>query len=266
MKTIAFTLLIFVSSLVFSQQIVDSVSLADMDEDSDFIESTNALNIEMVFVKGGSFTMGSENDSNETKLTARNVVVSDFFISKYEITQTQWNNLVRESDLILYSSFYSDCDECPVESVSWYDVQNYLDALFKLTGEKYRLPTEAEWEYAARGGSMSKSTMYAGGNCIDTVGWYQDNTDRTNYVGEKDCNELGIYDMSGNVWEWCGDYYGDVLLSNVVDPTGVINGTFRVARGGGFNCHKDFCTVYSRGSFLPESRESTIGFRVVVVK
>jgi formylglycine-generating enzyme required for sulfatase activity len=180
---------------------------------------------EMIFVRGGTFSMGS-NDRDEKPL--HNVTISDFYMGKTEVTQAQWEAVMGDNP-----SYFKNCPSCPVEQVSWDDIQTYLAKLNKLTDKNYRLPTEAEWEYAARGGVSSTGTLYAGANGANTVAWNNGNSSSSVHeVGTKKANELGIYDMSGNVWEWCSDWFGSYTESNQTNPTGVSNGTYRVLRGG----------------------------------
>jgi len=159
----------------------------------------------MVTVEGGTFMMGctkeQESDCFKLERPAHKVYVSTFQIAKYEVTQAQWEAIIGSNP-----SHFSNCGECPVESINWINAQAFIERLNKLTGMKFRLPTEAEWEYAARGGRISKGFKYAGSNNPDLVAWHSGNSnERTHPVGQKNPNELGLYDMSGNVFEWCQD-------------------------------------------------------------
>lgn len=216
---------------------------------------------DMVLVQGGTFDMGSTTDARDSK-PIHSVTLSNFYIGKFEITQGQWRQLM---DLKLAS--FPNCDDCPVESISWFEVQEFITKLNLKTGKTFRLPTEAEWEYAARGGSKSKGFKYSGSNDIETVGWYYDNDDsKTQVKGQKLPNELGLYDMTGNVWEWCQDwysayYYGD---SQPANPQGPLEGTLKVLRGGGWFSPDKKCTVSYRDGYAPNGRGGHIGFRLVM--
>ena len=180
----------------------------------------------MVYVVGGSFQMGSKKGDNDEK-PIHTVSISSFFMDKTEVTQAQYRKVIGKNP-----SRFSGCDDCPVENVSWHDANAYAKKVGK------RLPTEAEWEYAARGGSVGSPTTYAGSNNIDAVAWYDDNSgNKTHPVAQKQANELGLYDMSGNVWEWCSDWYDDDYYgrSPKNDPEGPSSGSYRVLRGG--SCH-----------------------------
>jgi formylglycine-generating enzyme required for sulfatase activity len=166
---------------------------------------------EMVLVEGGTFNMGNKDFPSPHKVT-----LSSFSIGKYEVTQEQWEAIMGYN----YSRF-KDCKNCPVENVSWDEAQKFILKLNDATGKKYRLPTEAEWEYAARGGNKSKGYLFSGSNTLDDVAWYEENNGKkTHPVGTKTPNELGIHDMSGNVWEWCSDWYGDYSSLPQTNPKG----------------------------------------------
>jgi len=227
---------------------------------------TNQYGIEMVFVKGGTFTMGctgEQSDCGDDEKPTHQVTVSDFYMGKYEVTQKQWKDIMGNNP-----SYFKDCDNCPVEQVSWNDVQEFIQKLNQKTGKKYRLPAEAEWEYAARGGASTGSasaTKYAGSNKLDEVGWYTSNSSsKTHPVGQKKANELGIYDMTGNVWEWCSDWYGSDYYKNspVKDPRGPSSGSRRVLRGGGWSNGPQDCRVAIRHYNRPDLRYYHYGFRL----
>jgi formylglycine-generating enzyme required for sulfatase activity len=218
----------------------------------------------MVRIKGGTFTMGctseqgSDCDSDEQPV--HQVTVSDFYIGRYEVTQKEWREVMGSDPPELA---FKGCDNCPVERVSWEDIQQFLLKLNAKTGKAYRLPTEAEWEYAARGGSSSRGFKYAGSNTIDEVAWYTSNSgDKTRPVGQKKANELGLYDMSGNVWEWCQDWKGDYSSSAQTNPKGPSTGSGRVIRGGSWIDLPQICRVASRLYYTPGFRYGYIGFRL----
>ena len=219
----------------------------------------------LVLIKGGTFTMGctSEqgNDCNDWEKPAHQVTLKDFYIGKYEVTQTQWRKVMSSDPPGLN---FKGCDQCPVERVSWEDVQEFLRKLNAQTGKKYRLPTEAEWEYAARGGNQSKGYKYAGSNTLSEVAWFADNSDsKTHPVGTKKGNELGLYDMSGNVFEWCQDWYGDYSSSTQTDPAGAGSGSSHVYRGSTWAGDERSCRVSYR-YFRPPLRHYGLGFRLAL--
>jgi len=220
---------------------------------------TNEYAGEMIFVKGGCFNMGSNNEDNDEK-PVHQVCVDDFYIGKYEVTQNQWKEIMGSNPSHL------KCDDCPVENVSWNDVQEFIQKLNERTGENYRLPTEAEWEYAARGGNKSKEYKYSGSNDIDNVAWYTKNSGgKIHKVGTKQANELCIYDMTGNVYEWCSDWYGSDYYKNssLNNPQGSSSGSRRVNRGGSWNCYPIGCCVAYRYYWFPDNSIINLGFRLV---
>jgi hypothetical protein len=217
--------------------------------------------IPMQLVEGDKFNMGCTSEQGAAcynkERPAHLVTISGFLIGRYPVTQKQWVRIMGSNP----SGFKGD--ELPVENVSWHDAQNFIRRLNSTSGKTYRLPTEAEWEYAARGGIKSKGQKYAGGDDIDNTAWYMMNSgDKTHIVGTKRPNELGIFDMSGNVWEWVGDWYGEYDSSPKTDPTGPPSGSTRVNRGGSWEDDARFCRVSNRGDNTPESRFNSLGFRV----
>ncbi|MBI3813805.1 MAG: formylglycine-generating enzyme family protein, partial [Nitrospinae bacterium] len=213
----------------------------------------------MVFVKGGCYQMGDTfGDGDSDEKPVHEVCVDDFYMGKYEVTQRQWTGIMGSNP-----SYFKNCDDCPVEQVSWDDIQEYINKLNQKTGNKYRLPTEAEWEYAARSGGRSEK--YSGGNNIDSVGWYDKNSgSKTHPVGQKEANGLGLYDMTGNVWEWCSDWYADDYYrkSPKNNPRGADSGQYRVLRGGSWNYGPRFLRASDRDGFVPTGRYSYVGFRL----
>ena len=217
--------------------------------------------IEMIFVQGGTFTMGSNNGYDGGK-PLHSVTVSDFYIGKTEVTQKQWRDVMGNNP-----SYFKNCDNCPVEQVSWDDLQGFIQKLNQKTGNTYRLPTEAEWEYAARGGNKSKGYTYSGSNSLGDVAWFEDNSgSKTHPVAHLQPNELGVYDMTGNVWEWCSDWYGDYSSFAQTNPKGPSTGSSRVFRGGSWSGNLRNCRAADRNDNPPGHRNYFIGFRLVSPK
>ncbi len=271
------------------------------------------VNIEMVFVEGGTFLMGCDkarrdtidgaHDSNGDCFTwesAHKVSLRSFYIGKYELTQGEWSAVMGSNP----SSFSGCRNNCPVESVSWYDalvfcnklsIQNKRTPIYKIKGNTdpsfwgaiplpgtrdpswdavqmdvsangYRLPTEPEWEYAARGGQSSLDYPYPGGNYADEVGWNGKNPNtmsKTHPQGQLKANELGIYDMSGNVWEWCWDWYKpDFYQPEQCNPANNIAGSARVRRGGSWSNDRQNCRSAYRHIYSPDNRYSSLGLRL----
>ena len=232
-------------------------------ENSAVEETTSNDAFDMVFVQGGSFNMGSNNYDGKNPI--HTVSLSDFYIGKTEVTQKQWRAIMGSSP-----SYFKGCDNCPVERVSWNDIQEFLTKLNQqFPGKHYRLPTEAEWEFAARGGNKSNDYTYSGSNSINDVAWYSSNCGaKTHEVGGLQANELSIYDMTGNVWEWCSDWYDENYYKNSPsqNPKGANSGTTRVLRGGSWSYDANYCRVADRDRSSPSGRSSDFGFRVARYK
>lgn len=191
----------------------------------------DGISIDMVRVGAGTFTMGAthemEDPNSDEKPTHQVTLTNDYYIGKYEVTQALWKAVIGNNP----SHFKND--NLPVENVSWNDCQEFLSKLNSITGKTFSLPTEAEWEYAARGGKKGRGYQYSGSNKLSDVAWYYKNSKKkTHPVGLKQANELGIYDMSGNVWEWCQDWYDKYSSSSQINPIGTTSGSCRVFRGG----------------------------------
>lgn len=223
--------------------------------------TVNGVQFTMVAVEGGTFTMGATSeqgsDAWDDEKPAHKVTLSDYYIGQTEVTQALWEAVMGGNPSRRIG------DNLPVEQVSWNDCQVFIQKLNQLTGKQFRLPTEAEWEYAARGGRKSRGYKYAGGNNIGSVAWYDDNSGNEMHpVATKQANELGIYDMSGNVWEWCSDWYGDYTSSSQSDPQGPSSGSDRVGRGGGYGSIAGVCRVSCRNIYAPGCRFDFLGLRL----
>jgi formylglycine-generating enzyme required for sulfatase activity len=212
--------------------------------------------LEFVKVEGGAYTMGSEELEDATP---HEVELSSFSIQRTEVTQELWQAVMGSNP-----SEDKSWKDSPVTNVSWEDCQAFIKKLNSITGKKYRLPTEAEWEYAARGGKQSKGYKYAGSDNLDEVAWYGGNSNQKIHpVAEKKPNELGLYDMSGNVLEWCNDWYGEYRLKLKNNPLGPDNGNFRVIRGGSWSDNAGYCLVADRDRGYPDNWYDYRGFRLL---
>ena len=193
------------------------------------------------------------------------MTLSSFSIGQTEVTQELWQAVMGSNPSYFNGGSYGTNLKRPVEQVSWDDCQAFITKLNEMTGKQFRLPTEAEWEYAARGGNRSEGYKYSGGNNIDDVAWYTNNSGSTTHeVATKRANELGIYDMSGNVLEWCSDWYGSYSSSAQTNPTGPSSGSYRVIRVGSWLSGARDCRVSFRGSGSPGYRGNYLGLRLAL--
>jgi formylglycine-generating enzyme required for sulfatase activity len=232
----------------------------------------------MVSVSGGSFTMGcnfpQDADCGSSESPSHQVTLSSYKIGKYEVTQAQWEAVMGHNP-----SEQKGCPSCPVENVSWTDVGFFISELNKKSGKTYRLPTEAQWEYAAQGGGKSQKYMYSGGNNLYSVGWFEENSGNKKYpVGQKSPNELGLYDMAGNVREWCSDVDRGYTNSSQTNPqsaggleykisrSGIIHSSnaYKPIRGGSYATPEKHSLVKFRNSRFNEDREDHLGFRLAL--
>ncbi|MBO4582145.1 MAG: SUMF1/EgtB/PvdO family nonheme iron enzyme [Bacteroidales bacterium] len=222
--------------------------------------------LEMIKVEGGTFMMGATpeqgGDVNSDEKPVHEVTLESFYIGKYLVTQALWNEIMD------FNPSHFSGEDLPVEQVNWYSCQQFVQKLSERTGKVFRLPTEAEWEFAARGGVKSEGFKYSGSNNINEVAWHDEDWDRgsTHPVGTKAPNELGIYDMSGNVREWCQDWYANAYsaaapLNMENNPAVKVN---KVLRGGGWLSYAGNCRVSNRNYSNPQTGYSNIGFRVVM--
>ena len=242
----------------------------------DFTETAFGINMRMVYVEGGTFTMGCtgeqgsdcEGDESPNRVTT----VGSYYIGMLEVTQSQWEKVMGTS---VYQQRNKANPEWPMRGVgadypmyyvSWEEAKEFCTRLSRQTGRNYSLPTEAEWEYAARGGNRNEGTKYSGGWSIDDVAWYSGNSNSSTHpCGTKRGNALGLYDMSGNVWEWCEDWYGKQYLQyDNINPKGASSGSNRVLRGGSWYSYAKDCRVSNRSYTSPDFRYYGIGFRVVL--
>ena len=223
----------------------------------------NKLINNMVYVPGGTFTMGGTSeqgsDAESYEKPTHSVTLSSYYICKYEVTQALWRAVMGSNP----SEFKGD--NLPVECVSWNDCQTFINRLNSYTGRNFRLPTEAEWEFAARGGNYSRHYKYSGSNYIGDVAWYGDNSgDRAHPVGTKQANELGLYDMSGNVCEWCSDWYGTYSSYSQTNPTGPDSGSYCINRGGAFAYGASRHRSTDRNYSTPDTHYYFLGLRLAL--
>ena len=268
---------IFFPLIAIAAMYIISFSVREKDEDNN--DTPVGFEPEMVFVEGETFTMGCTGEQGEDcwgdEFPSHQVTVSSFQISKNLVTQKQWEaimgrTIAEQAELAGYPDdlydLYDVGDDYPVYYVSWKDAQEFIQKLNAATGKQYRLATEAEWEYAARGGNKSQGNKYSGSNDINEVAWYAENREPTSHpVGTKAPNELGIYDMSGNSWEWCHDWYGEYTDETQTNPQGPVEGSTPVLRGGSWYSAAAGCRVSYRDGSAPGIRADGIGFRLSLV-
>ena len=245
--------------------------------------TVNGISFKMVYVQGGTFTMGCTSeqggDCDDDEKPIHSVTLSDFFIGETEVTQALWESVmgttVREQrdKAEPFWSMRGEGGSYPMYYVSWNEAVEFCNKLNEKlrsqlpSGCRFALPTEAQWEYAARGGNKSRHYKYAGSNNVGDVAWYTDNSSSaTHPVKGKQANELGLYDMNGNVWEWCEDWKGSYSSSAQSDPKGPSSGSDRVLRGGGWNGNAGSCRVSYRNNYNPDFRYNFIGFRLTLVR
>ena len=250
-----------------------------------FTETVNGVSFKMIAVEGGTFKMGAQSkDPNKPNFDKKaydyespvhDVTLDSFYMAEFVVTEDLWEavmneNKSKESRGFLGRLFGNNKVPRPREGypktmISWNDCQEFIEKLNQLTGKNFRLPTEAEWEYAARGGNKSRGYKYSGSNNISDVAWYYSNSSETHEVGTKSPNELGLYDMSGNVWEWCADWYSNGYYSSSPSNnlTGPTSDSYRVYRGGSWGSSVQGCRVSFRSYNYPDARYSGIGFRLV---
>jgi formylglycine-generating enzyme required for sulfatase activity len=231
-----------------------------------FVQScTNGQEIEMIFVKGGTYIMGCTveqgDDCRNNEKPVHQVTLSDFYIGKYEVTQVEWTAVMGYN-----ISSHKNGDNLPVDNVTWNEVQEFIDKLNSRTSNNYRLPTEAEWEYAARGGTQSQRYKYSGSNDVNEVAWCagdQNIEQKIHPTGAKRANELNIHDMNGNVWELCSDFYAQYDNIPQINPKGLNSGSGHVMRGGSIGLAASSVRIPCRMGVSPDFRNAGIGFRLV---
>lgn len=231
------------------------------------------VEFEMVQVGNGTFEMGATkeqlSDAEEAEYPMHRVTLSHYYISTTEVTQGLWNAVMGEgnplTDSLHWDDKYGLGDEYPAYNVSWDDCQRFISELNGITGKRFRLPTEAEWEFAARGGVKSESGRFSGGDDCNSVAWNYDNSGyKCHEVATLEPNDLGIYDMSGNVEEWCHDWFDKYSVHSQYNPVGPLTGWPRVIRGGAWNCYYSHVRVSYRNHNYPDERRVTYGFRLVL--
>lgn len=237
-------------------------TLAKENNKTEITIEINGVAIPMKLIPGGTFTMGGSLegiDYKDNELPAHSMKVESFYVSEYEVTQRLWTAVMGTNP----SEFIGE--QNPVESVSWYDCVEFTKKLSSLTGRTFRLPTEVEWEYAAKGGANQENYEFAGSNHIGDVAWAASNSGKTTHpVGQKNCNGCGLYDMSGNVYEWCSSWYAPYTVETMNNPLGPNSGEDKVFRGGSWKYSDTYCRVTYRPHTKPNGRYNNLGLRLVL--
>lgn len=253
-KTLLFTLLAALPFVMFAQGpkpiITDTIWV-------------KGIPVVLVKVEAGTFQMGGTNEQSvaakRDEKPEHSVTLGDYYIAQTEVTQELWQTIMDNNPSSMKGS------NRPVHNVSWYDCMEFIETLNTVSGRKFRLPTEAEWEYAARGGNRSKGFRFAGSNNVEKVAWNAESAGiELYYVMQRQPNELGIFDMSGNVWEWCNDVYAPYSNKAQTNPKGPEYGDDRVLRGGSWQSSRTDCRVSSRKNAIPYDRQETYGLRLAV--
>lgn len=241
----------------------------------DLTISINGVSFVMKYVEGSDFYMGTQSDNPDEpnfdidapleEQPVHKVMLNSFYLGETEVTQALWLAVMGEDPG--WDDKYGFGSNYPSYNVSWDDCQEFIRTLNRYTGKRFRLPTEAEWEYAARGGNKSKGYRYAGSNLVDQVSWHQDNSGNIAHpVKLKKVNELKLYDLSGNLWEWCSDWYDDYCSDSQSNPKGPSEGTIRVIRGGSWYDDYDYGRPSNRFYSVPDYASYYIGFRIALSK
>ena len=260
-----------------SPKVTEQPTQAEQPHEEYFIETVLGLNMKMIYVEGGTFMMGAssgDSDAKDWEKPAHQGILDSYYIAEFEVTQSQWKKIMvttvyqQRDKEDSSNSMRGVGDNYPMYYVSYEEARRFCKELSLFTGRTYLLPTEAQWEFAARGGNKGKNSdnKYSGSYSIDAVAWYDNNSNSSTHpVGQKRANQLGIYDMSGNVWEWCSDRFGSYSSDSQTNPTGPSSGPSRVLRGGGLSSDAGFSRISHRRTQYPSHRDSDSGFRVVCI-
>ena len=264
------TITVSLTGLKNGESLFRNIKVLQRGASQDFTVTGNGKTVtfKMIKVKPGTFQMGHAGSEDVYTQVHSVTLTNTYFMGETEVTQGLWYAVMGQSptsDGDKWESQYGIGDNYPAYRISYEDCQKFLTKLNQLTGQQFRFPTEAEWEFAAKGGTQSQGYTYAGSNTIGDVAWYTDNSgSKTHEVKTKKANELGLYDMSGNVWEWCADWYGSYSSGAQTNPTGATSGSYRVSRGGSWNNTASLCRVANRDYYAPSYRGHCLGFRLAL--